>query len=424
MLQASKMKRNPMETRVVVTGIGTVNPLGNTVSAFWDKLKSGTSGVRKIQNVDIGNYGIQIAGEVDPPDPTEYFKEKKMARRLDRYIVYGYVAGTQALRDSGLDIEKSPDRYGTLIGTGDGGVESNLANVERIVKTGMQSASPFYIINSIPSTGSGFFSQAWNLQGPSFSVSSACATSNHALGVASMMIKMGLADAVFAGGAEAPVNRSGLCAFGNIFALSERNDSPETASRPFDSGRDGFVLGEGAGVLCVEELEHAKKRGAKIYCELSGFGFSSDAHDLVAPHPDARGGIQAIRAALDSAELDPLDIDFINCHATSTPLGDLSEFKAVEQVFGENSTIIPVHSTKSMTGHLLGAAGGIEAIAAILAFEEGVIHETINQFEQDPLIKFNVIKSGPLEKKVTHVLSNGFGFGGQNAAIVLSRFVS
>ncbi|MBN1686910.1 MAG: beta-ketoacyl-[acyl-carrier-protein] synthase family protein [Spirochaetales bacterium] len=408
--------------RVVVTGIGTVNPLGNTVREFWDNLKIGKSGVRLIQNVEIDNYGVKIAGEVDPPDPTEYFKEKKMAKRLDRYVIYGYIAGTQALRDSGLEIEKTPERYGTLIGTGDGGVDTNLANVERIVKTGMHSTSPFYIINSIPNTGSGFFAQVWGLQGPSFAVSSACATSNHAFGIAAMMIKMGMADAVFAGGAEAPVNRSGLCAFGNIFALSERNDSPETASRPFDRDRDGFVLGEGAGVLCLESLDHAKKRGARIYCELTGFGFSCDAHDLVAPHPAARGAAQTIRTALECASLEPEAIDVINCHATSTVLGDMSEYLAVEQTFGSYATKVPVHSTKSMTGHLLGAAGGVEAVAAIMAFEEGVVHETINQFNQDPKIKFNVIKNGPVEMKPRHILSNGFGFGGQNAAIILSRF--
>ncbi len=416
------MTNNFSDVRVVVTGLGTVNPLGNTVREFWDNLKIGKSGVRLIKNVDIDNYQIRIAGEVDPPDPAEYFKEKKMARRLDRYVVYGYIAGTQALRDSGLDVAKAPERYGTLIGTGDGGVDTNLANVERIVKTGMHSTSPFYIINSIPNTGSGFFAQAWDLQGPSFSVSSACATSNHAFGVAAMMIRMGMADAVFAGGAEAPVNKSGLSAFGNIFALSERNDSPETASRPFDSDRDGFVLGEGAGVLCLESLDHAKKRGAKIYCELTGFGFSCDAHDLVAPHPDARGGAQAIKSALVSASLEPSEIDVINCHATSTPLGDIAEYLAVKQSFGTYAHKVPVHSTKSMTGHLLGAAGGVEAIAAVMAFEEGVVHQTINQFNQDPEIKFNVIKNRPMELTPQHILSNGFGFGGQNAAIVFSRF--
>ena len=416
------MSKDFSEVRVVVTGIGTVNPLGNTVREFWDNLKIGKSGVRLIKNVDIDDYSIKIAGEVDPPDPAEYFKEKKMAKRLDRYVVYGYIAGTQALRDSGLDVGKAPERYGTLIGTGDGGVDTNLANVERIVKTGMQSTSPFYIINSIPNTASGFLAQVWNLQGPSFAVSSACATSNHAFGVAAMMIKMGMADAVFAGGAEAPVNRSGLCAFGNIFALSERNDSPETASRPFDRDRDGFVLGEGAGVLCLESLDHAKKRGAKIYCELTGFGFSCDAHDLVAPHPDARGAAQTIRAALNSASIGHEEIDVINCHATSTQLGDLAEYQAVKQTFGARAIQVPVHSTKSMTGHLLGAAGGVEAVAAIMAFEEGVVHETINQFNQDPQIKFNVIKNGPLELRPRHILTNGFGFGGQNAAIVLSKF--
>lgn len=416
------MAKKPSDTRVVVTGLGTLNPLGNTVKDFWDNLKKGKSGIRLIKNVDIDDYGVKIAGEVDPPDPTEYFKEKKMARRLDRYVVYGYIAGTQALRDSGLDVGKAPERVGALIGTGDGGVDSNLANVERIVKTGMQSTSPFYIINSIPSTGSGFFAQAWDIQGPSFSVNSACATSNHAFGVAAMMIKMGMADAMFAGGAEAPVNKSGLCAFGNIFALSERNDSPETASRPFDVDRDGFVLGEGAGVLCLESLEHAQKRGAKIYCELTGFGFSCDAHDLVAPHPLARGGAQAIRVALSDAEIEPADIDLINCHATSTPLGDKAEYLAVEKTFGEYATKVPVNSTKSMTGHLLGAAGGVEAIASILGFEEGVLHETTNQFNQDPEIKFNVIKERPMELFPKHILANGFGFGGQNAAIVFSKF--
>ena len=422
MLKACTMTNSNNDVRVVVTGLGTVNPIGNSVREYWDNLKIGKSGVRTIQNVDIDNYSIRIAGEVDPPDPTEYFKEKKMARRLDRYVVYGYIAGTQALRDSGLEVDKAPERYGSLIGTGDGGVDTNLANVERIVTTGMQTTSPFYIINSIPNTGSGFFAQVWNLQGPSFSISSACATSNHAFGVAAMMIKMGMADAVFAGGAEAPVNKSGLCAFGNIFALSERNDSPETASRPFDVDRDGFVLGEGAGVLCLESLDHAKKRGAKIYCELTGYGFSCDAHDLVAPHPDARGSAQSISLALENASLNVRDIDIINCHATSTPLGDKAEYLAVERVFGDYAREVPVHSTKSMTGHLLGAAGGVEAIAAVLAFEEGVVHKTINQFNQDPEIQFNVIKNDPLEMTPKHILANGFGFGGQNAAIVFSRF--
>ena len=414
--------KNPHDVRVVVTGIGTVNPIGKDVPEFWDNLVSGKSGIRHVKNVDIGDYPIRIAGEIDLPDISEYFTEKKMAKRLDRYIILGYVAGTQALKDSGIEIDKAPHRYGSLIGTGDGGVESNLNNVEKIVTKGMQAASPFYIINSIPNTASGFFAQSWNLQGPSFSVNSACATSNHAFGTAIMMIKMGMADAIYAGGSEAPVNRSGLCAFGNIFALSERNDSPESASRPFDRDRDGFVLGEGAGVLCIEELEHAKARGAHIYCEVTGFGFSCDAHDLVAPHPEARGASQAIKMTIDMAKVDPEKVDLINAHATSTPLGDPAEYRAARIAFGDHADKVAVHSTKSMTGHLLGAAGGVEAIATILAFERGVVHESLNVMHQDPEIRFDLVKNGPREMRVDHALSNGFGFGGQNSAVMLSRF--
>ena len=415
-------KRNPFDTRVVVTGLGTINPLGNDVKQYWENLLEGKSGVRLVRNVEVDDYSVKIAGEVDIPDLSGYFTEKKMTKRLDRYIVFGFVAGTQALRDSGLEVDKSPSRYGSIIGTGDGGVGAHVDNLEKIVTRGMQASSPYYIINAIPNTGSGFLAQCWNLQGPSFAVSSACASSNHAIGTASMLIKMGMADAMFAGGAEAPVNKSGFSAFGNIFALSERNDSPETASRPFDADRDGFVLSEGAGVLCLEELEHAKKRGAYIYCEVTGYGLSSDAHDLVAPHPEARGAEQSIKMAIEDARLDPDDIDLVNAHATSTPLGDPTEYRAIKRIFGERSDTLPVHSTKSMTGHSLGAAGGIEAIATILAFEQNLVHHTTNQFNQDPEIKFNVVKNEPLKKKIRHVLSNGFGFGGQNSTVILSRF--
>jgi len=262
----------------------------------------------------------------------------------------------------------------------------------------------------------------WNLQGPCFSVNSACATGNHALGVAASLIKMGMADAIFTGGAEAPIFPSGMAAFGNIMALSERNDSPETASRPFDKDRDGFVLSEGAGVLCLEELEHARRRGARIYAELSGYGFSSDAFDLVAPHPDSRGSAQAMTSALESAKLNVDQIDLINCHAASTLLGDLAESKAINSVFKDHAPGVPAHSTKSMTGHPLGAASAVEAIASILAIKEGVIHPTINQFEQDPRIMLNVVRNQPRDARVNHILSNGFGFGGENAAIALSRF--
>jgi 3-oxoacyl-[acyl-carrier-protein] synthase II len=281
-----------------------------------------------------------------------------MARRLDRFVVLSQIAGDQAIRDSGLDVEKSPDRYGVIIGTGEGGAGTRYFNTKKIVEEGMQATSPFFVL-CIPSTASGFFAMEWNLQGPCFSVNSACATGNHAFGVAASLIRMGMADAIFTGGSEAVINPTGLAAFGNIMALSERNDSPETASRPFDKGRDGFVLSEGAGVLCLEELEHAKRRGATIYAELSGYGFTSDAHDLVAPHPKSRGSARAIQNALESAHLNTDQVDLINCHAASTTLGDLAESNAISAVFKERAAKIPVHSTKSMTGHPLGAASAV-----------------------------------------------------------------
>ncbi|HUI73035.1 MAG TPA: beta-ketoacyl-ACP synthase II [Spirochaetia bacterium] len=413
--------RDPREVRVVITGMGTINPIGASVREFWDNLIRGKSGVRRLKAFPIDGYSVQIAGEIDLPDLSPFFKDKKMARRLDRYVVLSQIAATQAVRDSGLDVEKAPQRYGVIIGTGDGGVGTRYNNTRKVLEEGMQASSPFFVM-CIPNTASGYFALEWNLQGPCFSVSSACATGNHALGVAASLIKMGMADAIFAGGAEAPIFPSGMAAFGNIMALSERNSSPETASRPFDKDRDGFVLSEGAGVLCLEELEHAKRRRANIYAELSGYGFTSDAHDLVTPHPESRGSAQAMMSALENARLTVDQIDLINCHAASTPLGDLAESRAINVVFKDRASGVPAHSTKSMTGHPLGAASAVEAIAAILAIQQGVIHPTINQFEQDPRIKLNVIRNQPLEVRVSHVLSNGFGFGGQNAAVALSRF--
>jgi 3-oxoacyl-[acyl-carrier-protein] synthase II len=407
---------------VVLTGLGTINPLGNTVKEFWDNLLAGKSGIRRITSFNVDDYPVKIAGQVELPDVTPYFKEKRMIRRLDRYTLLAHVAGSQAIRDAGLEPDKNPTRYGALIGSGDGGVYSHLDNISRIVKSGMQSVSPFYIINAIPSTATGFFAQYFNLQGPCFSVSSACATSNHAMALAAMLIKWGMADAIIAGGSEAPVNEAGIAAFGKIQALSERNDSPETASRPFDKGRDGFILSEGAGAVCLEELGHARWRGARIYAELSGFAFSCDAHDFVMPHPEGRGPVLAMRQALDSAGLEPADIGLVNAHATSTPVGDQAEARAIHQAFGAEAARVPVQSTKSMTGHSLGGASAIEAVAAVLAFEKNLIHHTANQFERDPAIDLNVVKDKPLEKKVDHILSDAFGFGGQNAVLVFSRF--
>lgn len=414
--------RNPLTTRIVITGLGTINPIGNTVAEFWQNLLTGKSGVRLVRNPDIANFHVRIGGEVDLPDLAGYFKKQSMARRLDRYVVLCHIAASQAFRDSGINPELEPHRYGVLIGTGDAGVQTTYQTFNKIFKHGMEATSPFYVVGCIPNTGSAYFANEFNLQGPNFSINSACATSNHSIGMASLLIRMGFADVMFAGGAEAVVNVPGFAGFGVIRALSERNDSPETASRPFDKDRDGFVLSEGAGVICLEELEHAKKRGARIYGELTGVGFTCDAYDLVAPHPQGRGSCAVIEQCLANARIRKDQVGLINAHGTSTPLGDLAESNSIVKVFGELTHGILVHSTKSMTGHLIGAAGGVEAIAAILALERNVVHATTNQFTPDPDIKINVVRNTPLEVKVDHILSNSFGFGGQNAALLISRF--
>ncbi|MEW6516008.1 MAG: beta-ketoacyl-ACP synthase II [candidate division FCPU426 bacterium] len=416
------MRRDPYATRVVITGLGTVNPLGHTIGEFWENLTAGRSGIRLARHTDLDGFPVRIGGEVDLPDLAPYFLHPKMIRRLDRFIVFSQIAGAQALRDSGLEVARAPRRFGAVIGTGDAGVGVQFANVSTVLQKGMESVSPFYVVGTIPNTAAGYLATEYGLQGPNFTVNSACASSNHALGLAAMMIKLGEADAMLAGGAEAVVNTMGFAGFGVIRALSERNDSPETASRPFDKDRDGFVLGEGAGVLCLEELEHARRRGARIYGELSGWGFTCDAHDLVAPHPEGRGAVEAMNLALESARLEPGDIDLINAHGTSTPLGDLSESRAIGKVFREHTPDIPVHSTKSMIGHLVGAGGGVEAIAGLLAVDKGIIHPTINQFEQDPEIHLHVVRNQAREAEVGHFLSNSFGFGGQNASVVISKF--
>ncbi|MCK5241212.1 beta-ketoacyl-ACP synthase II [bacterium] len=411
-----------METRVVITGMGTINPIGNTVDEFWDNLRAGKSGVRLAQHTDLTGYPVKIGAEVDLPDIAEYFPKKKMVKRLDRYTVLGHIAAVQAFKNSGLEVEKAPRRYGVLIGTGDAGIETQFRNIKHTVERGMETISPFYVIGCIPSTASAYTAIELNLQGPNFSLNSACATGNHSIGVAAMMIKMGMADAMLAGGAEAVVNIMGFGGFGNIQALSERNDSPETASRPFDKDRDGFVLGEGAGILCLEALEHAKQRGAKIYGELKGWGFSCDAYDMVAPHPEGRGACAAMELALESAGVNKDEIDLINAHGTSTTLGDLSESRAICRVFAGQVDKLLVHSTKSMIGHLVGAGGGTEAIAGILALEKSVVHPTINQFEKDPEILIKVVGNKAMEAEVNTFLSNSFGFGGQNASLVIAKY--
>ena len=420
------IRRDPSKTRVVITGMGTINPIAHTVPQFWDNLLKGESGIRTVQQTDISESPVKIGGEVDYPDDINDFIPKKMMRRLERFIMFGQYAGSKAFLDSGISqetVDKNPTRFGVIMGTGDAGQLGHFKTCRKIDEYGMESVSPFYIVGVIPNTPSGYLAKEYNLQGPNFSVNSACASSNHAFGTAAMMIKTGMADVMIAGGTESVVNEAGLAGFNIIYALSRRNDDPKTASRPFDKDRDGFVLAEGSACLCLEELEHAKARGAKIYGELSGFGFSCDAYDLVAPHPEGRGQGAAMRAAIEDAEINLDEIDLINAHGTSTPLGDITESNTINRVFGKELTQkIPVHSTKSIIGHMVGAAGGTEAIAALQAINQGVIHPSINVFEQDPEINLNVVANKPMEKKVKNVLSNSFGFGGQNATVIISRF--
>jgi 3-oxoacyl-[acyl-carrier-protein] synthase II len=404
--------------------MGTINPIASDVAGFGDALVAGKSGVRRARNHDVDRYATKIAAEVDLPDVAAYMP-KKMARRLERFVVLGHIAAVQALRDSGLarsDIDREPHRFGAIIGTGDAGNAGHFRICRKIDAGGADAISPFYVPGVIPNTPSSYFAIEHGLQGPNFSVSSACASSNHAIGTAAAMIRMGLADVMFAGGTEAVVNDSGFAGFGVMYALSCRNDAPEAASRPFDRARDGFVLGEGAGVICLEELSHARRRGAPIQAELLGFGFSCDAHDLVAPHPEGRGAALAMSHALRDARLAPEGIDLVNAHGTSTVLGDLTEARAIAAVFGAAAERVPVHSTKSMIGHLIGAAGGTEAIAAILAIQRGLIHPSINVDEQDPEIRLDIVANVARERRVRTVLSNSFGFGGENAVVILGRF--
>ena len=408
--------------RTVITGIGTINPIGNNVSEFWFNLIEGKSGVRLIKNMDVSQLPVKIAAEIDLPDLRRIPSKRKL-KRLDRSIILAYIAGSEAVTDSGLEINRHPERYGAVIGCGGGGIGTHWEQMSLVYNQGWQKISPYYVTNVIPNSPTAFLSMEKNLQGPSFSVSSACASSNHAIGLSVMMIKMGMADAVFAGGTEAVLTPATLAAFDKMQAISRRNDEPETASRPFEKNRDGFVLAEGAAVLCIEELNHALQRGAHIYAEISGFGFTSDAYDIVAPQPDGSGPERAIKLALSSAQLNPSDIGLINCQGTSSRIGDIAECRAINRVFGSNLVrAVPAQGTKSLTGHVMGASEALEAIACILTLEKKIIHRTLNLFNKDPNINLNVVTETVENAKVNHILSNAFGFGGHNAVVVLSKF--
>jgi 3-oxoacyl-[acyl-carrier-protein] synthase II len=411
--------------RVVVTGLGTLNPIGNNISEFWDALLNGVSGAAPITHFDASQFKTRFACELKGFDPKNYF-DRKEARKYDPFAQYAMVAAAEALKDSGLDLEKTDsDRVGVIWGSGIGGLETFLKEVSEYAKSdGPPRFSPFFIPKMIADIAAGHISIKYGFRGPNYTTTSACASSANALVDCFNLIRLGKADIFVSGGSEAAVNEAGVGGFSAMHAISVRNDDPKTASRPFDKDRDGFVLGEGSGSVIFEELEHALKRGAKIYAEVIGGGMSADAYHMTSPHPDGLGAVNVMKYTLEDAGLKPEDVDHINTHGTSTPLGDISEPKAIVSFFGDHAYKININSTKSMTGHLLGAAGAVEAIAAILSVQNDIVPPTINQFNLDPEIddKLNFTFHKAKERKVNVALSNTFGFGGHNACIAFKKF--
>jgi len=412
------------ERRVVVTGIGVVTPLGHQVDVFWNNLISGKSGIGPITSFDPALFDTKIAGEVKNFDPLPAFPSAKDVRRTDRYSQFGVHAGWQALLDSGLELAKENcDEIGVFLGSGIGGLATTTEQVKILLERGPGRLSPFMIPMLISNMASGLFSMYHNLRGPNFATCSACATANHAIGEAWRTIKMGDAQVMFAGGAEATIVPVGIGGFCAMRAMSTRNDDPQRASRPFDKDRDGFVMGEGAGMLVLEELEHAKKRGAKIYCEIAGYGNTADAHHLTAPSPDGEGAARCMKMALRSGGLNPTDISYINAHGTSTPQGDVCETLAIKTVFGDYAKKVAVSSTKGATGHMLGAAGAVEMSVCVLAIKNGVVPPTINYTTPDPECDLDYVPNTAREMAVNAIVNNSFGFGGHNSTITAKKFV-
>ncbi len=410
--------------RVVVTGIGALTPLGNTATEFWDGLVNGVSGAAPITLFEADKFKTKFACEVKEFDPLDYL-ERKEARKMDRSTILAMVAAQEAYRDSGLETAKvDPERCGAIWGSGIGGIGSFQKEIVEYAKgDGTPRFTPFFIPKLIPDITPGHFSIKYNLKGPNFSTVSACASATNAITEASNYIRLGKADLIFTGGAEAAITEAGVGGFNSMRALSERNDSPETASRPFDRDRDGFVIGEGAGVLILEEYEHAKARGARIYAELKGAAGTADAYHITAPHPEGRGAVNVMNLALKYAAMKPEEIDYINVHGTATPLGDISEALAILKVFGDHAYNLNISSTKSMTGHLLGAAGAIESIASIFAIKDGMVPPTINHFTDDERIdnKLNFTFNKAQKREIRSALSNTFGFGGHNFSVIFSK---
>ena len=414
---------DPTRKRVVVTGIGVVTPLGQGANTFWGNLLAGQCGIDSISAFDTEGFPCTIAGEVKDFDPTPAFPSPKEVRRTDRFSQFGIHAGWQALNDSGLDLAKANrDRVGAMIGSGIGGLITLEDQHNKLLERGPGRLSPFFIPMMILNMASGMFSLYHGLRGPNVATCSACATASHAIGEAWRTLVMGDADVMVAGGTEAAVAPCAVGGFASMKALSTRNDDPRHASRPFDAGRDGFVMGEGSGVLVLEELEHAKARGARIYCEMAGYGNTADAHHMTSPAPEGEGGARAMRMALSSGGLNPEDISYINAHGTSTPQGDVCETEAIKSVFGDHAESLAVSSTKGATGHMLGAAGGAEMAVCCKALETDTVPPTINYETPDPDCDLDYVPNEAREMEVNAIANNSFGFGGHNACLVAKKF--
>jgi 3-oxoacyl-[acyl-carrier-protein] synthase II len=412
-----------MKRRVVITGLGAVTPIGNNVETFWQGIREGRSGAGPITRFDASDYASKIAAEVKGFEPTSVMDSKE-ARKMDQFAQYATAASIEAMEDAGLRKgEYDPLRTGVILGCGIGGFESLEGSYEKLFTVGERRVHPMTIPKMIPNIAPGNVAIHFNAQGPCYNIATACASGTDAIGNAAMWIRSGMQDVIIAGGAEAAIVKMGIIGFTVIQALSTKyNDNPEIASRPFDKNRDGFVMGEGSGICILESLEHAKARGATIYAELAGYGMTCDANHLTAPHPEGRGAIQAMQNALVDADMKPEDIDYINAHGTSTPINDPTETLGIKKVFGDHAYKLKVSSTKSMTGHCIGAAGGIELIACVLAIQNSFYPPTTHLEEPDPQCDLNYVPNKGVEGKINAAMSNSLGFGGHNGILVVKRF--